>query len=480
MVDEDARARVEAEPVPATAPPQVGGATRPAAPSVRQVLALQRGAGNHAVAGLLGGAAAPARRLGRAVLARSAAMAPQVTAQVAQGRFIEAEETMPPGAYGPPQSGGAFWLLNGLNEVDLNDVLRAVGHRVRGQLLAHIDETAGRYDTPRLKAALRAESWGEHDAGVSGIGLLDAIRTAQAGTISFADVWAQLAGKRRPELIATLRVLPRESITTLQGHLGEAPAAEQTMLGEIMTDLLGSGTDMSADDVIDLEPLRGQDRTMASIYNLRGRLLQEQAAGLGINTAAAAGIMQVESGGATFSDATNRSITRFENHVFWDRWGHSNQHTFNDHFQFAQTPGQKRFEGHQFRNSPTGAWAGFHGNQTREREVLEFAVSLAGDVAYECASFGAGQIMGFNHATVGFTTAREMVEAYDRSERAQITGIFDYIRSARLAAAVNRGDFRAVARGYNGGGQVDAYAARMESAARSYAMVTTGKLHVIP
>ncbi len=75
--------------------------------------------------------------------------------------------------------------------------------------------------------------------------------------------------------------------------------------------------------------------------------------------------------------------------------------------------------------------------------------------------------MGFNHAMVGFASAREMVEAYDRSERAQITGIFVYIRTAGLADQVNRGTFRAVARGYNGGGQVDAYAARVEAAVRA-------------
>ena len=39
---------------------------------------------------------------------------------------------------------------------------------------------------------------------------------------------------------------------------------------------------------------------------------------------------------------------------------------------------------------------------------------------------------------------------------------------------------RAVARGYNGAGQVDAYAARMENAADAYARVTVGKRNVIP
>jgi hypothetical protein len=237
---------------------------------------------------------------------------------------------------------------------------------------------------------------------------------------------------------------------------------------------------MAGDDVIDVEPLRGLDRTMADIYNQRGRLLFEQATALGINTASAAGIMKVESGGATFSGATDKSLMRFENHVFFRRWGNANAAAFNDHFRFDQGAGAHAWEGHRYRDAPTDPWNEFHGNQSRERHVLELAVGLAGDVAYECASFGAGQVMGFNFATVGFASAREMVEQYDRSERSQITGIFEYIQGAHLEGAIRAGDYRAVARGYNGAGQVDAYAARMENAADAYARVTAGKRNVIP
>src|SRR4051812_44621068 len=175
---------------------------------------MQRSAGNQAVARML--ARAP-----RPVLARSDAMAPQVTQAVRDGRFNEGEQVMAPGEYGPPRPGGAFWILNGLNPTDMLDVLRTVGAPVRASLLERVAATAGLYDTPRLTAALRAQAAGEHGPGIGGLDLLDAIRTA--GTGSFADVWALLAGKSRPDLISTLRVLPRDARTTLQGHLGEAP-----------------------------------------------------------------------------------------------------------------------------------------------------------------------------------------------------------------------------------------------------------------
>jgi hypothetical protein len=400
---------------------------------------------------------------------RGPEVARQAAEQVGRGRFIE--------------SGGAFWLINGLNPTDLLDALRECGPGVRQQLLAHVNDTAGRYDSPRLTAALRAASWEEHRAGIAGIGLLDTIRAAQAGPppTSFARVWAQLAGRSRPHVIEILRVLPREVLTTLRDRLSDAPSgADQRRFTEVITDLLGAGTDMSASDVIDLEPLHDLDKKMAKIYDLRGQMLHEQAAALGINTAAAAGIMQVESGGETFSPATSLSIVRFENHVFWGRWGRTHPHQFDQHFDFLRPPGEDHTQGHLFRARPTDAWSTFHGNHTRERAVLNFAISLAGDTAYECASFGAGQTMGFNHTMVGFPTARAMAEQYDRSERAQITGIFQYIRGAGLAAAINRRDFAAVARGYNGPAKVAEYSPAMQAAADTYARVTAGKRHVIP
>jgi hypothetical protein len=434
------------------------------------VLALHNGAGNRAVAALLRRSRPPGP---------GATTAQRVRDEVVRGRIADGEEPVPAGMQGPPAPASAFWILNGLAPAELLEVLRALGADVRAQLLAHVGETAGRYDTPRLAAALRAQAAGEHAAGVRAIELLDETRRAQASG-SFAAVWGHVSGRSRPELIATLRILPRETRALLQGRLAEAPAADRPKLTDVLADLLDTGTDMAADDVIDLQPLRGLDRLMASIYNQRGRMLFEQASALGINTAAAAGIMKVESGGQTFNAATDKAIMRFENHQLWRRWGRSHAASFDAHFQFARGKGESAFTGHRYRDSATDPWSDFHGNQERERHVLDLAVRVAGDVAYECASFGAGQVMGFNHALLGFPSAKEMVERYDRGERAQITGIFEYIRGAHLADAVKRGDFEAVASGYNGPGQVKVYAGLMREAAQAYARVTAGRRNVIP
>jgi hypothetical protein len=399
-----------------------------------------------------------------------------VTAQVAAGRFKELEVPAP-GGMGPPAPGGAFWMLNGLNPGDMLAVLRLCSKDIRARLIAHIAEADGRFDRPRLESALRSSAWGADSAGVAGLNVMDSVRTA--GTGAFAPVWAGLGGKSRLALYAALRTLPRPMLTQLQGKLREAPAADQAKLGEVITDLLGTGTNMQANDVIDVQGLRGLDRTMASIYNQRGQLIQEQAAALGIPTDAAAAIMKVESGGATFNERTDKTIVRFENHVFWREWGTGHQADFNAHFDFDR--GGQRWKQHRFRAGAAGPFENCHQNQEQEWRVMEFAATLGGqEAAYRSASWGAGQIMGFNSATVGFPTAVAMAAAFNKSERAQVTGIFEFIRANALAGAVRARDFLRLATRYNGAGQAPVYAANITAAADAYRRVTTGHVHVIP
>lgn len=441
------------------------------------MLGLQRQAGNRAVV-----IALKAKGKGTGGQRQASPQQPpdheieSVRTAIEEGRILDGERPVPEGLQGPPAPGGAFWRLNGMSPQSLMKVLRAIGREKRQLLLSHVDATAGTYDTPRLEAALRAASWQDQAGGTAGLGLLDAIR-ANAGK-PFGPVWALLDGQSRVAIIAALRVLPREALGTLRDQLEAAPAERRQLYREVVTDLLGSGTDMAAEDVIDLEGLRGLQRMMAEIYNQRGQLLAEQAAALGIGTAAAAGIMKAESGGATYDPGTNLTIVRFENHWLWKLWGKkskANTALFNDHFTFQKG---STWLGHRWRPDAKGQWQGFHGNQAEEWRVLQFAAGLAGDVAYECASFGAGQIMGYNHAQVGYTSGKQMADAFNPSERAQVTGIFEFIRANKLAAAINRGDYLTLATLYNGGGKAAEYAGVIKQAADVYAAVTKGHTHV--
>jgi hypothetical protein len=73
-----------------------------------------------------------------------------------------------------------------------------------------------------------------------------------------------------------------------------------------------------------------------------------------------------------------------------------------------------------------------------------------------------------------------MANAFNISERAQVTGIFEFIRANGLPPRIRVDDYLTLATRYNGSGNAPIYAANMEAAARSYQRITRGKLHVIP
>ncbi len=83
---------------------------------------------------------------------------------------------------------------------------------------------------------------------------------------------------------------------------------------------------------------------------------------------------------------------------------------------------------------------------------LEAAMKIDEAAALRSASWGLGQVMGFNHKLAGFDTVQEMVEAFKESEGKQLFGMITFIKNAGLADALRRHDWKAFARGYNGKG----------------------------
>ncbi len=209
----------------------------------------------------------------------------------------------------------------------------------------------------------------------------------------------------------------------------------------------------------------------AELWNSKGQLFADLAHALdpGIQPYVAAGIMAVETGQEFFR--RGRAIARFEAHVFWHRWGNTSQErrrVFNQHF--------RRSRPHQWRRNISDRFQGYHGNQAKEWEVLDFARSLdslADIKAVEATSFGAGQTMGFNYGRVGFSSPLEMLEHYQTRERAQIEGIFNYIatirpesRRRRVIAAIRQENFLPLSQAY-GPQNPQGYAQRIAQAVRT-------------
>jgi len=77
---------------------------------------------------------------------------------------------------------------------------------------------------------------------------------------------------------------------------------------------------------------------------------------------------------------------------------------------------------------------------------------LGDDAALRSASWGMGQVMGFNAIAAGFKGPSDMVARMRESEDAQLAGMVGFICSKKLDARLRDRDWTGFARGYNGAG----------------------------
>lgn len=97
-------------------------------------------------------------------------------------------------------------------------------------------------------------------------------------------------------------------------------------------------------------------------------------------------------------------------------------------------------------NKNPGGYAGGSGEYPR----LEKAMGFDREAALQSASWGIGQVMGFNHKLAGFPTVEEMVTAMVTNEDGQLMAMAGFIRSNKLDTALQKNDWASFARGYNG------------------------------
>lgn len=119
------------------------------------------------------------------------------------------------------------------------------------------------------------------------------------------------------------------------------------------------------------------------------------------------------------------------------------------------------FERHIFHKKTRGAFAasdpdlshpeaGGYLGMAKEYLRLARALKLDRRAALMSASWGAGQIMGFNHLAAGFDDVESMVAAMQASEDAQLAAVGAFLRAEDLVAPLRRHDWAAFARRYNG------------------------------
>ena len=209
------------------------------------------------------------------------------------------------------------------------------------------------------------------------------------------------------------------------------------------------------------------ERQVAETWNRVGGLLVYEAQQLEIDPGVAVAVWAVESGGKAFGPDRRMTI-RFENHVFFDRWGKDHPDVFDRHFAFNPDP-NRRWDKHQWRSAPDHPWRDVHtGEQDSEWDVFEFARTLDDTAARLSISMGAPQIMGFNYQVVGYASVQHMFEAFAASERAQVAGFFTFVSTKGAVPMLQSSDFKSFARLYNGPSRAAIYEGRLGLAYEAY------------
>lgn len=186
---------------------------------------------------------------------------------------------------------------------------------------------------------------------------------------------------------------------------------------------------------------------------------------LGVEPAAALAVWMVEAGDLPFEPG--RPILRFECHKFWDHWGQHHPERFDMHFRFGGHAGVTGtpWTNHAIRPTTTSDWQSFHGKQANEYMAFDLATQLGGlEAACLSSSFGGPQILGSNHARIGYASAEQLYRAFAKSLATQVLGFFDFCQGSNIIRVLMEKHWHGFAQVYNGPGQAAAYASLINDA----------------
>ena len=194
----------------------------------------------------------------------------------------------------------------------------------------------------------------------------------------------------------------------------------------------------------------GQPRT-----DLTGQDFAEAATALGCSVAQIRAVFEVEASGAGwFSDMRGEILALDGPGGFLD----------------GSSLPKILFEAHVFDKETGGRFRASHPNLSAARwnkalyvggqgeyERLHRAMQLDARAALRSASWGAPQIMGFNHKLAGFDTVEAFVEAMKTGARAHLMAFVAFVKASGLSGALRQitiyhASAEPFARGYNGSG----------------------------
>ncbi|RJG46457.1 N-acetylmuramidase domain-containing protein [Mesorhizobium sp. DCY119] len=177
---------------------------------------------------------------------------------------------------------------------------------------------------------------------------------------------------------------------------------------------------------------------------------------LGCETAALLAVIEIESGGRVYAIVNGRKepMIRFEGHYF-DR----------------RLTGEARVEARRLGLAHPNAGAVKNPSTQEARwTLINRAIEIDAIAALESVSWGLGQVMGAHWNWLGYESVAKLVNTARDGVAGQIELMVRYIEKAGLAGALQRRDWTAFARGYNGPNFAkDGYHTKIAAAYRRHA-----------
>ena len=159
---------------------------------------------------------------------------------------------------------------------------------------------------------------------------------------------------------------------------------------------------------------------------------------LKIEPAALKAVIDVEAAGNGF-DNQGRPTILFEPHIFWDELGKI-------HYYTKRTELAKKHKGLLSQKWDKSLYR--IGGSSHDK--LKIAADLHWEAAHKSASWGLGQIMGFNAQKIGYATLKDFIDDMYESEAKQLKAMGMFLKANGLISKLQRHDWAGFARGYNG------------------------------
>lgn len=197
---------------------------------------------------------------------------------------------------------------------------------------------------------------------------------------------------------------------------------------------------------------------------------QDAAVLLNVKVSRIKAVKAVESAGNGFLPDGRLKIL-FEGHQFWDQLKKNGSNPAN------LIAGTTKYSNILYPKWDRTKYKGGAKEHDRLNQAIELckANKIPVKCAYNAASYGAFQIMGFNHMACGFASAQDMIANMEQSEFSQLVCFCKYLQSVGLVKHLRDGNWAAFARGYNGPGYKgnsattnDDYDLKLEAADKKY------------